>query len=206
MIYTLKDVRQSTFDKMFLDKSEHEEYRSKFFTEINDAILELCKRFPLHCEFTINKNAETDSENEYEVYDLIDLTKSEEDTESYRKFMSFAANPIYKLTSNGLTPFNNYFITADRFLYIPANENGIFKVFYNGYHSKIYDTTHDDFEMEFEPEVTALLPLLCAHRIFLEDDQAVAMTYYNEYIQALEGLLRADSVSSGIKISGGYDL
>jgi len=198
--YTLKDIKQSTYDRMFLEPSEYTEYDGFFLTAINDACMELCKRFSIAREFTLNKSASTDEG--YEKYDLIDLTKDNGE----RTFMSFAESPVYQITSEGIVPYNFHFTSLDQYLYLPCEESGTFIVHYNAYPKKITDITPETYEMEFEPEICQYLPMLCAWRIFLDDDISRATMYYNEYVQSVTENVKPLQLTAGIRIREGYDL
>jgi hypothetical protein len=201
-LYTLKDIKQSTYDRMFLEPSEYSEYDAFFVTAINDAFMELCKRFSVAKQYEIDKSPSTD--NPWDTYDMIDLTMDEITGE--RIFMSFAENSIYKLTEDGIIPFNNYFTSLDQYLCLPAEESGSFLVLYNAYPHKITDITPDNYEIEFEPEICQYLPMLCAWRLFLDDDISRATMYYNEYVQSVAENVKPPQMGTGIRIREGYDL
>lgn len=196
MNYTLADIRKKTYDRMFLEESEYEEYDSSFFSTINDAMLELSNKFPILREYKIIKPYEEG--DGYTSYDLINLTSTTE-----RVFKKLAVDPVYKVNSDTIYPYNDYITTLDRYLFLPKSEEGEFLIHYEAYPTKIYETTQPTFEIEFEPEAAALLPTLCAWRLFLDDDVTRATMYYNEYGQAVEELLRDSHMSTGIVIEGG---
>ena len=199
--YTLRDIRQSTYDRMFLEPSEYAEYDAFFNTAINDACMELCKRFSIAREYELVKSASTDEG--YERYDLIELTRDDDDE---RTFMSFAESPVYKITEEGIIPYNYHYTSLDQYLYLPCEESGTFIVHYNAYPKKIDDNTSQDYEMEFEPEICQYLPMLCAWRIFLDDDISRATMYYNEYVQSITENVKPPQLTAGVRIREGYDL
>lgn len=200
--YTLKDIRQSTYDRMFLEASEYPEYDVFFASAFNDASMELCKRFSISREYWVNKYPL--DQDGFEAYDLIDLTL--DDNTEERTFMSFSEGGVYKLTENGLVPYNNYFTTVDQYLYLPKRESGDFLVVYNAYPVKITNSTPETFEIEFEPEICQYLPMLCAWRLFLDDDISRATMYYNEYVQSSSENGKPPQMGTGIRIREGYDL
>ena len=198
--YTLKDIRQSTYDRMFLEESEYPEYDVFFPSAFNDACMELCKKFSISREFWINKNA-TD-EDGFEAYDMIDLTLDNDE----RTFMSFPESCVYKQTEEGIIPYHNYFTTVDQYLYLPKRDSGNFLVIYNAYPLKVTESTPMTYEMEFEPEICQYLPMLCAWRLFLDDDISRATMYYNEYVQSSNENGKPPQMTAGIRIREGYDL
>lgn len=205
MIQTLGDIRQVTYNKMFLEPSEYPEYDSQFTDAVNSASLEMCKRYPIQRMYELTKNVnQTNIENgiAYEKYNMIENTNN---TEGERTFMSFAENPVFKVTDDGIIPFNNYSTSLDTYLYLPSSESGDFQIYYNAYPKKITSGTPYSYVMEFEPEKCALLPSLIAWQLFNDDDLTRATMYYNEYYQSLEDLPQAEKTTSGILISGGFE-
>lgn len=199
MIQTLADIRQATYNRMYLEASEYSEYDSQFVVAVNNASLEMCKRFPIQRIYELNKNIT--NEAGYEKFDMISATNDAGE----RTFMSFGENPVYKLTDDGLIPFNDYSTAIDRYLYLPNRESGVFNIHYNAYPKKITNATPHSYIMEFEPEKCALLPLLIAWQLFADDDLTRATLYYNEYGQATEDLIQTGQTTSGIYIAGGYE-
>lgn len=205
MIQTLGDIRQATYNRMFLEKAEYQDYDSQFPEAVNSAMLEMCKRYPIQRMYELTKNVnQTNIENNiaYEKYNLIEATN---DSQGERTFMSFTENPVFKVTDEGIVPFNNYSTSLDTYLYLPSAESGDFQIYYNAYPKKVTSATPYAYIMEFEPEKCALLPLLIAWQLFNDDDLTRATMYYNEYYQSLEDLQQAEKTTSGISISGGFE-
>lgn len=203
MIQTLGDIRQATYNRMFLEQVEYQDYDPQFPEAVNSAMLEMCKRYPIQRMYELTKNVNQGNiENNiaYEKYNMIENTE----LQGERTFMSFAENPVFKVTEEGIIPFNNYSTSLDTYLYLPSAESGSFQIYYNAYPKKVTSATPYSYVMEFEPEKCALLPLLIAWQLFNDDDLTRATMYYNEYYQSLEDLPQAEKTTSGITISGGF--
>jgi len=67
--------------------------------------------------------------------------------------------------------------------------------------------TPNDFEIELEPAVANIMPLLMAYRVFKDDEPAKAVQYYNEYMQARNEIEQKQTLRENISvIKGEYDV
>lgn len=181
MKLTYKDIKNSVCRLCFLEESEYEDYEKYIEESVNFALIEVARAFPLTDRYTIVQNFEENAKG-YASYDMQSLIENEKGKST--SFMGFANNnPVVYLEENGDISFCDYNILEDRLLLLKKSMNGEFEVFYKKYPEMITEGTDDGHEIEFRPEVANLIPLLCAWRIFKDDDETKAAQYYNEYLQ-----------------------
>ncbi len=193
MHFTYKDIKNSVRRLCFLEESEYHDYDEFLQEAINFAMIEVSKDFPLIEHYLITQK-ETD-ECGYNSYDMKELTKEQADTES--DFMGFAnRNPIIRLNGTDSVEFCDYIILEDRFLLLKKNLCGEFEVFYKKYPKRINENTKDSRLIEFNSHIANLLPLLCAWRIFKDDDETKAALYYNEYLRMKSEITATDHVKT----------
>lgn len=200
MQLTYKDIKNSVYRLCFLEESEYEDYSEYLEEAVNFALTEIAREFPLieRCRITSD---EEESENGYKIYDMMRLTKDEYSDESL--FMGFAdTDPVIRLSDEGEVEFCDYSILQDRYLVIKKDNVGEFDVFYKKYPKRINENTGNDHRIEFRAEVANLIPLLCAWRIFKDDDETKAALYYNEYLRMKSEITAADTVKKRAVVIG----
>jgi hypothetical protein len=143
----------------------------------------------------------------YRVYDMEALTHDET---KGRMFLSFLEDvPVVRVadgTERGEDEAADYFSERGSLLYLNAQEEGTFRVFYKQYPTKITSATSDDFELEISPEAVPLVPLLMAWRMCKDDDERKAILYFNEYQNAKAGIRRPMTVGGSLHVWGGARL
>lgn len=82
----------------------------------------------------------------------------------------------------------DYFEEGGKVLCLDRNMPGNFTIYYRAYPQKITASTPDDYVLELDPEVEALVPLYMASQIYKDDDNGIATTYRNEFEVGLQSL------------------
>jgi len=108
----------------------------------------------------------------------------------FESFYQLSENDLYYEGANGkgYVAADEYYQEADKTLVIPRAEAGIYTVYYKAYPEQITQTTEDDYVLELDPEVAAILPLYMASQLYKDDDNAIATVYRNEFEVAFDRL------------------
>ena len=111
-------------------------------------------------------------------------------------FYQLAENDLYYEGSGkkAYIPAEEYYQEADRTLVIPRSKPGVYTVYYKAYPAQITLETADDYVMELDPEVAAILPLYMASQLYKDDDNAIATVYRNEFEIAYERLTQSANI------------
>ena len=203
MKLTYKDIKESVRRLCFLEEAEYEEYDKYMIEAVNFALLEVARQFPIKDRYVIRQDFGV-GERGYVSYDLMELTKDEDDNRYL--FMGFAdKHPIICMSEEGGIEYGEYNILEDRFLVMNKSKDGEYLVFYKRYPKRITELTKDEHEIEFGAEVANLIPLLSAWRIFKDDDETKAAMYYNEYLRMKDEIKIADEVRKNPFIVGYFE-
>lgn len=110
--------------------------------------------------------------------------------EAVADFYQLAPAELYDLGESGnqYIVANKYFQEADKTLVIERDKPGIYIVHYRAYPQQITLDTPDDYVMELDPEVAALVPIYMASVIYMDDDIGVATSYRNYFEVGREAL------------------
>lgn len=139
------------------------------------------KNFALYSATFVNEDA-VQPYSEVIKYDLTQLAPSFYMlTEDPLVFEGSAATKRYMQTSD-------YFQEGGRILVLDRDVPGNYTVYYKAYPAKITSGTADDYELEVDPEVDALIPLYMASQLYKDDDNGIATTYRNEFEVGLQSL------------------
>lgn len=162
----------------------------KLIENPNDAkvVLEIYSSYPIALKNVALYSATFETENDIQSY-----------AEYVRYPLKTLATDFYMLDDSPLVfegdvTTSRYINTSDFFqegntvLVLPRNLAGNFKVFYKAYPTQITSSTADDYVLELDPEVEALLPLYIASQLYKDDDIGIATTYRNEFEIAFERL------------------
>ena len=96
---------------------------------------------------------------------------------------------------------SDYFEEGDKVLCLNRDMPGNFTIYYRAYPQKITASTPDDYVLEVDPEVEALIPLYMASQIYKDDDQAIAMSYLNQFETGLSRLQDANRPPSSAEFT-----
>ena len=131
----------------------------------------------------------------YEYYTANDVPDYEEYLHYYlpdcmESFYQLAENDIYYQGKNGSSYItaDEYYQEGDKTLVIPRTEEGVYTVYYKAYPEQITQDTEDDYILELDPEVAAILPLYMASQLYKDDDNSIATVYRNEFEVAFDRL------------------
>lgn len=93
--------------------------------------------------------------------------------------------------SNGTTytKFKDYQWEGNGTLILNGLQAGIYKVHYYSYPQQITEDTPNDFVLELDPEVAALLPVYMASELYEDDDTSTAYYFRQQYEEAKQRLV-----------------
>ena len=120
-------------------------------------------------------------------------------TDVFKFDLSQIAPDFYMLTEDplvyeGSESTKRYMQTSDffqeggRILVLDRKMPGNYTVYYKAYPPTITSGTEDDYVLEVDPEVEALIPLYMASELFKDDDNSIATSYRNEFEVGLQRL------------------
>lgn len=190
------ELKQELVNFGFSDMDELDEFGEIVPYAINRAITEInlnvCPIIGTY-EFTHDGTEET-----LLYYDIEELTK-EDDTV---KFLEFADTPVMVGTTY-FKKFNNFEIENEKVLVIDGSIEGNFKVYYKKAHTPFTIDSDDEEELELPLKAHYLVPLLTAYYVWIEDEKALAVDYYNQYERLAAELTANRSKVKGFITSGG---
>ena len=137
------------------------------------------------------------TDNELLYYDMEELTKENDVV----KFLEFADTPVMYGT-DVYKKFADYEIERDTILIIDGSTSGKFKVFYKRAHDPFTTDSDDSVELPLPLKAHHLVPLLASYYIWLEDEKAKAVDYYNQY-EKLSQKLTEGRTDNRIRILSG---
>jgi hypothetical protein len=168
-----------------------------------------------------NKNVEVSFTSDYPLaiknYALYGATfESADDVQSFAEVCKYdlkqMADSFYMLSQDGVIfegsqGISRYELTSDYYeeggsiLVLDRDKPGNYTIYYRAYPQTITASTPDDYVLELDPEVDALVPLYMASQLYKEDDNALATTYRNEFEAGFERLKDAKKETSSEKFS-----
>lgn len=174
------DVRRECVHLGFEKDSAYDKYHDQFITAVNRAILLIAATVkPVVGRIQITQKAQAG--NGYVSYDLDALTFAQEE-EARRVFLEFAPDPIlWTRQEGGSWTALDDFRREDKRLWLPAALEGIFEVVYHRIPKAVDKQTPDEEAIDLDDEAAALVPLLAAHYLWLDDDERKAILYWNEF-------------------------
>ena len=185
----------------FSDESELNEFGdivpqalNRAITEINLTIAPIIGTY----EFT-----QTGEDSGLLYYDMEELTKEDGDV----VFLSFTDTPV--MVDNNANEqygayrrYNNFEIEQDRILVMDGSVSGSFKIFYKKAHTPFAIDTDDLEDIPLPLKAHTLVPLLTAYYVWLEDEKAKAVDYYNQYEKLSQSILNDKPVRMRILPGG----
>lgn len=133
-------------------------------------------------------------------YDMEELTADEDGTV---RFLEFADTPVM-VGPTVYKQYNDFEIENDKVLIMDGSVKGSFKVFYKRAHTPFTLDSEDSAPIELPLKVHHLVPLLASYYIWMEDENAKAVAYYNQYERLVQEIKmgaenpRARIMSGGI--------
>lgn len=184
-------------DMGFSDDAEIEEFADIIPNSVNRAIEEI----NLNVAHIVGVyNIEQDGSNESVVYyDIEELTKNDDGSVV---FLDFADIPV--MVGDGqYKRYNDFEIENGKVIVMDGTVLGTFKVFYKKKHTPITVDTENTTRIELPLKVHHMLPYLTAYYVWLEDEQAKAVYYYNRYESLLQEFRENESHPRARIVSGG---
>lgn len=188
----LKDIIR---DSGFGDDEEIAEFGDIVPNNINRAITEINLNVsPIIGVYEIEQDGSTDN---LLYYDIEELTKEGGKV----VFLEFADTPVM-VGDTAYEKFNDFEIENEKTLVMFGRIKGKFKVFYKKAHTPFTLNTPNETELELPLKAHILVPLLASYYIWLEDEKAKAVDYYNQYERLVNEMKAKTPIRMRI-ISGG---
>lgn len=183
-------------DLGFAEDEEIVDFNDVVPNSINRAITEINLTVaPIIGTYLIEQDGTDDS---ILYYDIEELTKEDGKV----KFLEFADIPVM-VGTNVYKKFNDFEIEADKILVMDGSIAGNFKVMYKKAHEPFSKDSLDTADIELPLKVHHLIPLLASYYIWLEDERAKAVDYYNMYDKAVSEMLMKQQKPRARILSGG---
>lgn len=180
----------------FSDEVELMDFEQIVPDAINRAITEINLTVaPIVGTFEIEQDG---NDEEILYYDMPSLTRKN----GVVNFLEFSGTPV-RIDGNVYKKFSNYEIESGSTLVIDGTISGTFRVFYKKAHTPITLDTPDETEIELPLKAHILVPLLSAYYIWLEDEKAKAVDYYNQYEKLAQTVLNESIKPRASILSGG---
>lgn len=94
-----------------------------------------------------------------------------------------------------------YFEEGGKILVLYRDKPGNYTIYYRAYPQKITSSTPDDYVLEVDPEVEALIPSYMASQLYKDDDPSISMTYLNQFETGLARLQDANRPPSSAEFT-----
>ena len=117
----------------------------------------------------------------------------------------YTLNEIFRGSDGSYEKFKNFRLEGERYLLLPAEADGVFRIWYEAYPMKITAETSGDTVIDLHPEAALMVPLYMAGQLYKDDDLNIAQTYMNEWAVWLEGVKESAKRAKGLnKTNGGW--
>ena len=100
----------------------------------------------------------------------------------------YTLDEIYYTNGNEYRNFSDYRMEGERYLLLPANMAGSFRIWYDAYPQKITAATDGETVIDLHPEELTMVALYMAGQLYKDDDISMAQIYMNEWATWLEEL------------------
>lgn len=199
----LGEIKNEIIQLGFEEKTTLNDYQSIIISGINRAIKTINSTVkPIVRNISIKQDGFGDEK-------LINYNISEMTRENGKNiFEDFTKNMPMIIDINGdYRPLKNYFIKSYSCIMIDRDEVGKIDIFYKKIPETITVTTVDSFEIELEPSLHILVPLLASYYIWLDDEERKAVSYYNEYENLKKLLIESETIETSFRarIVGGLN-
>lgn len=102
------------------------------------------------------------------------------------------------------TRFFDYGMEGNRFLILPAGQNGTFRIWYEAYPPRLTVDTAEDLQIDLWPEAVEMVVLYMAGQLYKDDDISIAQIYMNEFMTWLAELKESGKRAKGQNDGGGW--
>ena len=163
-------------DLGFADDNEIEEFDAIVPNAINRAITEISMNYaPILSHYDITQNFEDEDKNALYEYEMPD------------DFMKFADTPVKRSLGEGIYQrFNDFEIEEESTIVMSGQYTGTFRVFYVADHEPFTVNSSKGEDIPLPLKAHYLVPLLASYYVWLDDDQAKAMEYYQKFQAELQ--------------------
>lgn len=191
------ELKEQIRDLGFAEDAEIDEFDGVVPNAINRAVTEINLLVaPNIGTYTFEQDGTVD---DLIYYDMEELTADEDGT---IRFLGFADTPV-KIGKGVYAQFNDFEIENQKTLVFEGETIGNFKVFYKRAHTPFTLDTEDEAEIELPLKVHHLVPLLASYYIWMEDENAKAVAYYNQYERLVQELKNNEERPRARIMSGG---
>lgn len=106
-----------------------------------------------------------------------------------KDFYRLVTTDVVREKDGSYIKFKEYEWEGDSTLILDGLTEGNYKVHYFAYPKEITAETPDDYELELDPEVAALLPVYIAAELYEDDDSSMAYYFREQYNEAKQRLV-----------------
>ncbi len=169
------ELKAQIRDLGFAEDAELDEFDEVVPNAINRAITEI--NIIVTPNVGTYKFEQDGTETDLLYYDMEELTADEDGTV---RFLEFADTPVM-VGPSVYKQYNDFEIENDKVIIMDGSVDGSFKVFYKRAHTPFTLDSEDSAPIELPLKVHHLVPLLASYYIWMEDENAKAVSYYNQY-------------------------
>lgn len=191
------ELKAQIRDLGFAEDAEIDEFDEVVPNAINRAITEI--NLIVTPNVGTYKFEQDGAESDLLYYDMEELTADESGTV---RFLEFADTPVM-VGPTVYKQYNDFEIENDKVLIMDGSVKGSFKVFYKRAHTPFTLDSEDSAPIELPLKVHHLVPLLASYYIWMEDENAKAVAYYNQYERLVQEIKMAAEKPRARIMSGG---
>lgn len=191
------ELKAQIRDLGFAEDAEIDEFDEVVPNAINRAITEI--NLIVTPNVGTYKFEQDGIESDLLYYDMEELTADESGTV---RFLEFADTPVM-VGPTVYKQYNDFEIENDKVLIMDGSVKGSFKVFYKRAHTPFTLDSEDSAPIELPLKVHHLVPLLASYYIWMEDENAKAVAYYNQYERLVQEIKMAAEKPRARIMSGG---
>lgn len=191
------ELKEQIRDLGFAEDEEINEFGEVVPNAINRAITEI--NLGVAPNIGTYKIEQDGKDDKILYYDIEELTTDEDGTV---RFLDFADTPVM-VGDKAYTRYNDFHIENSNTLVMDGSVEGTFKVFYKRAHTPLTIDSEDGTKIELPLKAHILVPLLASYYIWLEDEKAKAVDYYNQYERLAQELKTASEKPRAKILTGG---
>ena len=169
------ELKAQIRDLGFAEDAEIDEFDEVVPNAINRAITEI--NLIVTPNIGTYKFEQDGKESDLLYYDMEELTADEDGTV---RFLEFTDTPVM-VGPTVYKQYNDFEIENGKVIIMDGSVDGTFKVFYKRAHTPFTLDSEDSAPIELPLKVHHLVPLLASYYIWMEDENAKAVSYYNQY-------------------------
>lgn len=191
------ELKAQIRDLGFAEDAEIDEFDEVVPNAINRAITEI--NLIVAPNVGTYKFEQDGTESDLLYYDMEELTADEDGTV---RFLEFTDTPVM-VGPAVYKQYNDFEIENDKVIIMNGSVDGSFKVFYKRAHTPFTLDSEDSAPIELPLKVHHLVPLLASYYIWMEDENAKAVSYYNQYERLVQEIKAGAEKPRARIMSGG---